>query len=228
MDGMKRVAVAIILLPLLSMAACGSDQPKPAAVLPPWARVAPEQLAEAKKHGVPVAFENDIGMRFVLIPAGTFVMGSPEDEEGRDDDEVQHKVTITKPCYMQVTEVTNRQYKQFRANHASSTATKDLDGDDQPAVRVSLADCAAFAAWLGERDTARTYRLPTEAEWEYACRAGTTTRVPLRSPSPSSLHRTCHEYGWESGALPQAPGCWRHGLRCAWVRCVRAPLTSAA
>ncbi len=53
---------------------------EPDVAVPSWAKVAPEQIAEAKKHGVPVAFENDLGMRFVLIPAGTFLMGSPEDD----------------------------------------------------------------------------------------------------------------------------------------------------
>ena len=77
----------------LLLPACGHDEP-PEVEVPSWAHVAPEQIAEAKKHGVPVAFENDLGMRFVLIPAGTFLMGSPEDEEGRSDGETQHEVTI--------------------------------------------------------------------------------------------------------------------------------------
>ena len=77
---MTRVAVAVVLLALLAAAGCGDDEPAPPMVeVPEWAKVAPEQIAEAKKHGVPVAFENDLGMRFVLIPAGTFLMGSPEE-----------------------------------------------------------------------------------------------------------------------------------------------------
>ena len=97
-------AAVILLLLALLLAACGPDE-APEVEVPSWAHVAPEQIAEAKKHGVPVAFENDLGMRFVLIPAGTFLMGSPEDEEGRDDDETQHEVTISQPFYMQITEV---------------------------------------------------------------------------------------------------------------------------
>ena len=71
------VAVGIRMFPYTEMGTA----------LPFWAKVAPEQIAEAEKHGVPVAFENDIGMRFVLIPAGTFTMGSPLTEEGRQEDE---------------------------------------------------------------------------------------------------------------------------------------------
>jgi formylglycine-generating enzyme required for sulfatase activity len=73
------------ILPLLLavvLTACGDD-PAPEIEVPSWAKVAPEQIAEAKKNGVPVAFENHIGMRFVLIPAGTFLVGSPEDEVWR-------------------------------------------------------------------------------------------------------------------------------------------------
>jgi formylglycine-generating enzyme required for sulfatase activity len=125
---------------------------------------------------VPVAFENDLGMRFVLIPAGTFLMGSPPTEQGRDDLENQHEVTLTRPYYVQMTEVTNRQFRAFKPDHDSyDYSGKSLNGDEQPAVRVSWNDAAAFAAWLSRRDPVRSYRLPTEAEWERACRAGTTT-----------------------------------------------------
>ena len=150
---------------------------------PAWAKVAPEQIAEAKKHGVPVAFENDLGMRFVLIPAGTFLMGSPEDEKGRGDDEAQHKVTITKPYYMQITEVTNGQYRRFRADHDSGSLDVDsLDGDLQPVGSLAWSDAAAFAEWIGSQDEGRAYRHPSEAEWEYACRAGTMTRFSFGDP----------------------------------------------
>jgi formylglycine-generating enzyme required for sulfatase activity len=141
--------------------------------VPAWAQVSQAQIDEAKMRGVPVAFENDIGMRFVLIPAGTFGMGSPEDEEGRDGDEgPSHEVTLA-PFYLAVTEVTNAQYRQLRTEHHSP---EGFDGDDQPAVMVSHDDAEAFVRWLSERETGAGYRLPSEAEWEYACRAGTTTR----------------------------------------------------
>src|SRR5262249_54397267 len=130
----------------------------------------------------PVAFENSIGMRFVLIPAGKFLMGSPEDERGRDtgnqrhpgdDDEKQHEVTLTKPFYMAIFETTNAQYRRFQPDHKSG---EDFEADAQPAVMVSWDDATAFLAWLRTQDRAHEYRLPTDAEWEYACRARTTTR----------------------------------------------------
>ena len=174
MHGPSRLLV-LLAVPFV-LAACGDD-PEPVVEVPSWAKVAPEQVAEAKKHGVPVAFENDLGMRFVLIPAGTFLMGSPEDEEGRDDDETQHDVTITKPFYMQTTEVTNEQFRRWRSMHDSGEhGGHSLNAAQQPVVMVAWDDAHAFAAWLSERDAFRRYRLPTEAMWERACRAGSITR----------------------------------------------------
>jgi formylglycine-generating enzyme required for sulfatase activity len=149
--------------------------PAKEAEVPSWAKVAPEQVEAAKKAGVLVAFENLIGMRFVLIPGGAFTMGSPETEEGRSKDETQHEVTLTRPYYMGVTEVTNAQFRRFRPLHDSSEWGSSLNGEGQPVVAVSLADADAFARWLTRQDQGRTYELPTEAQWERACRAGTTT-----------------------------------------------------
>ena len=164
----SRLVAAVVVTFLLP--ACAPDAPPPLDI-PTWAKVAPEQIAEAKKHGVPVAFENELGMRFVLIPAGTFLMGSPEDEEGRQDDETQHEVTISKPFYISIHEVTNADFRRMRPNHPY---TVGLQRDAQPVVGVRWMGAAFYAEWMTERDENRTYRLPTEAEWEYACRAGTT------------------------------------------------------
>ena len=77
------------------------------------------QVATAQALGVPVSFTNDLGIRFVLVPAGTFLMGSPKEEAGRGSDEDQHVVTFTTCLYVATTEVTNAQFREFRSDHRS-------------------------------------------------------------------------------------------------------------
>lgn len=127
------------------------------------------QAAEVQRTGWPLELTNDLGQRFRLIPAETFTMGSPAGEPGRGEDEVRHEVKLVRPYYLQTTEVTNAQYRRFRPDHVSG---EGFDGDAQPVVGVSWHDAAEFAAWLVQRDPRFVYRLPTEAEWEHACRAG--------------------------------------------------------
>lgn len=143
------------------------------------------------------------GITLVHIPAGSFVMGSPATEPGRRADEPQRKVRITRDFYIGCFEVTRGQFAEFvrqskyrtdaergiRGGYGFDDATKKLSGpdkkyswqftgfaqtDDHPVVNVSWNDAQAFCRWLGTTENA-VYRLPTEAEWEYACRAGTTT-----------------------------------------------------
>ena len=108
-------------------------------------------------------------MEFVLIKPGTFLMGSPETEEGRYSDETQHKVTLTKPFYMQATPVTQAQWQAVMGENPSH-----FEGDSLPVENVSWDDTQQFIQRLNQRGEG-TYRLPTEAEWEYACRAGKRT-----------------------------------------------------
>ncbi len=173
----KRVTTAVLLLATLGVAACGGDQPEPAVEVPPWAKVAPEQIAEAKKLGVRVAFENKVGMRFVLIPAGTFVMGAPRSEwKYYAHTEKLHRVRLTSAVYMQTTELTNAQYRRLNPDHSSGELFgRSLDADDQPVQGLSWDDASEFALWLSREDASHEYDVPTEAQWEYACRAGTTT-----------------------------------------------------
>ncbi len=110
-----------------------------------------------------------LDMVFVLVPPGSFVMGSPPDEHGRDNDETPHRVTLTRGFWMSLRQVTQRQWKAVMPDNPS-----DFQGDDLPVEQVSWHDGTLFTEALTRRE-AHTYRLATEAEWEYACRAGTTT-----------------------------------------------------
>jgi formylglycine-generating enzyme required for sulfatase activity len=111
-------------------------------------------------------------MEFVWIPPGTFWMGSPEDEPERDDDEKRHQVTLTRGYWLQTTPVTQRQYEAVTGENPSNFKKA---GPDAPVERVSWEDAQAFVAKLNELEGRPIYRLPTEAEWEYACRAETET-----------------------------------------------------
>ena len=117
-------------------------------------------------------FTNSLGMKFVLIPAGSFMMGSPPDEPTRKEDEKQHKVTISKPFFMQTTEVTQEVWKKIMGYNPS--VFKNC-GENCPVSMVSWNDAQEFIKKLNKMEKTDRYRLPTEAEWEYSCRAGTTT-----------------------------------------------------
>ena len=117
---------------------------------------------------------NRIGMDLKLIPAGEFTMGSSASEEGRDDDEYQHRVRLTQSFYLQTTEVTQGQWKSVMGTEPWKGQEYVKEGDDYAATYVSHEDAIDFCRKLSAREGG-TYRLPTEAEWEYACRGGTQT-----------------------------------------------------
>lgn len=117
-------------------------------------------------------YTNSLGMTFQLIPAGTFIMGSPDSEVGRNSDEgPQHQVTISQPFYMQTTVVTQG---QWQAVTGSNPAYFSNCGDRCPVEMVSWDQVQEFITAINKKGEG-TYRLPTEAEWEYSARAGTTT-----------------------------------------------------
>jgi len=116
-------------------------------------------------------YRNSLGMEFVLIPAGAFNMGSPLNEPYRKKDEVQHKVTINEPFYIQITEVT---LDQWRTLMGKKFFGRRKGTGNAPVVKVSWHDCMDFIKKLNALSE-WSYRLPTEAEWEYACRAGSST-----------------------------------------------------
>ena len=117
----------------------------------------------------PDTFRNSLKMTFVYIPPGDFVMGSPAGEPGRFADERRHKVEITRGYYLQTTEVTQGQWESVMFDNPSAF---DECGYNCPVESVSWNDVQAFIRRLNEKDKTADYRLPTEAEWEYACRLG--------------------------------------------------------
>jgi len=134
-------------------------------------KVPKKEIKSISTSSVPDKFTNSIGMKFVLIQAGEFTIGSPENEKDRQSNEgPYHKVKITKPFYMQTTEVTQAQWKAVMGNNPSY-----FKGDDLPVEQVSWDDAQEFIKKLSAKEGVK-YHLPTEAEWEYACRAGSTTR----------------------------------------------------
>jgi formylglycine-generating enzyme required for sulfatase activity len=112
-----------------------------------------------------------IGYEMIYVSPGTFMMGSPSNEKGRYGDETQHQVILTKGFYMGITEVTQGQWKKIMGNNPSHFKKC---GDDCPVEQISWRTCQEFIILLNKKEKTRKYRLPTEAEWEYACRAGST------------------------------------------------------
>jgi formylglycine-generating enzyme required for sulfatase activity len=117
---------------------------------------------------------HSLGLVFIYIEAGTFVMGSPETEPGRRSDELQHEVIITKPYYIQSTPVTQKQWQAIMGDTPSKFSP---DGDERPVEGVTWNRCQEFIKRLNSRGEG-LYRLPSEAEWEYACRAHSLTAFP--------------------------------------------------
>ncbi len=117
---------------------------------------------------------NSIGMKLVLIHAGSFTMGSPVSESGRQDNEIPHEVTISRSYYLCIYEVTSEQFKEV-----IGWSPSQFRGNQLPVSDVSWKDAMQFCKKLSllpdEKKEGRAYRLPTEAEWEYACRATSTT-----------------------------------------------------
>jgi formylglycine-generating enzyme required for sulfatase activity len=167
---------------MAAASAAGGAAPEPAASTPPAITPAAPPPPAARLQGSLIG-------ALVLFPAGSFMAGSDRRDQGRRSNEVQRKVTLTRAFYLAEREVTNAQFRVFRAQHASGLAMeKSLDLDQQAVSSVSWSDAVEFCNWLSlreglpvayERRDGRWqlaqprnhgYRLPTEAEWEYAAR----------------------------------------------------------
>jgi formylglycine-generating enzyme required for sulfatase activity len=157
---------------------------------------------------------NSLGMKLALIPAGKFLMGSPLTELGRNPHEgPQHEVVITKAFYMGKFEVTVGEFRAFVQATGYLTDPEKRGqqhwknpgwaaADHDPVVNVSWNDAVAFCLWLSKKE-GKKYRLPTEAEWEYACRAGTTTATHFGDSMSS--HQANFQGGSPYGKAPVGP-----------------------
>ncbi len=153
------------------------EPPKAAKPIVPaqtWWRPTKAQLDASAETRLPVWFEHaETGLRFVLVPGGTFTMGSPKTEKGRGDDETPFTVTISEPYFLGATEVTNEAFRLFRAQHVRNEAHgKILHGAKHPITSVSWDDARAFCVWLERSMPEIDFDLPTEAQWENAARLG--------------------------------------------------------
>jgi formylglycine-generating enzyme required for sulfatase activity len=162
---MKRLIGFVLAATLVGISGCSRQEKDP-----PKAVIDNPQAQEKDPPKPPEPYTNSLGMKFVWIPPGNFMMGSPKEEKERIDNETQHKVTLTNGFYMGVYTVTQQEWQSVMGNNPSRyKGEKNL-----PVETVSWDDCQGFIKKLREKDK-KVYRLPSEAEWEFACRAGTTT-----------------------------------------------------
>ena len=159
-------------------------------------------LLHPARAQAPKEITNSIGMKLVLIPKGTFMMGSPTSEQGAsyypDGAETQHEVTISEDYYLGVFEVTQGQYEKVMGTNPSYFQKRVIGKSDSsmyPVEQVSWEDAVEFCKKLSElpeeKKAGRVYRLPTEAEWEYACRAGSKAAYSFGANS-----KTLGDYAW--------------------------------
>jgi eukaryotic-like serine/threonine-protein kinase len=203
--GAAWLAVALVCLLLLA----------PVLIWLPLNRLRPDSNPDPDPD--PDRKTNSVGMKLVRIPRGKFLMGSPDTEEGRSDDEgPQHEVEITRAFWMGATEVTTAQFRVFveETNYKteweqakmSNSWNKNLveSAADHPVLFVTWNDAMKFCEWLSKKE-GETCTLPTEAEWEYACRAGSQTPFFFGERNEEQLR----QHAWflsNSKARPQAAG----------------------
>lgn len=148
------------------------------------------------------SFVNKIGIKLVKISSGSFLMGSPSSEPGRKWDEKQHRVTLTRGFYISSTEVTQEQW--FTVMSYNPSTFKEC-GPRCPVESVSWYECQEFIDKLNKLERTTAYRLPTEAEWEYACRAGSKTAFANGeiTASQCDIDKNLDKIGWYCGNTGQ-------------------------
>ena len=174
---------------------------------PPAGVARAEPVTRATPSRSPGDARTFAGIEMVWIPPGTFSMGSPTSESGHRDDETQHEVTLTQGFWMGKYQVTQSQWEAVMGSNPSQ-----LKGGDHPVEQVSWDDCQTFLENLSARGDG-TFRLPTEAEWEYACRAGTSEAYSFGN-DPGQLG----SYGWylDNSVRVTHPGGLLNTVRKIW------------
>ena len=197
----------------------------------------PNENKNGEIKNVPSEIANSIGMKMVLVHAGSFTMGSTIRVirvPGLDHDDPKHEVTISKSYYLGVFEVTQDEYEKVMGENLSK-----FRGKMNPVDNVNWADAVTFCRKLSdlpeEKTAGREYRLPTEAEWEYACRAGSTTEYCFGDAADE-----LEEYAWYSkdqlgrthAVGLKKPNRWglydMHGNLCEWCQDFYEPYTPGA
>jgi formylglycine-generating enzyme required for sulfatase activity len=156
--------------------------------------------SECDGKALKVVISKDLHLQMNPIPAGRFMMGSPENEPERLEDERQHSVTISRPFYIGATLVTSDEYQ------AVTGAKSAHSRKDETPAEVDWPDAVRFCEAL-TRNTGRKFRLPTEAEWEYCCRAGTTTPFYTGATISTDQANFDGKFVYPGGK----PGIYRHG-----------------
>ena len=146
---------------------------------------------------------NSVDMKFTAVPAGEFVMGSSESEQWHIYNEMQQRMKLSKPFYLGVFAVTQGQWRAVMGKNPSDLPIDLKADDDLPVNHVSWDDAVAFCQKLSEKE-GHKYRLPTEAQWEYACRAGTTTRY--NTGDDENALKEAGWYGSNSDNKPHSVG----------------------
>jgi formylglycine-generating enzyme required for sulfatase activity len=170
--------------------------------------VAGRSFGQQQTNGkIGTVVSNSLGMQFAYIAAGEFLMGSPESEPGRGIDELRHRVVVSRPFYLGVTEVTQQQYAQVMSDHRNEFSelggyrdrVEGLDTRTLPADCVSWEDAQRFCQRLSdipaEKEAGRVYRLPSEAQWELACRAGSDSLWSFGDDVKSLADFACYNDG---------------------------------
>jgi sulfatase modifying factor 1 len=210
-----------------SLSACGEDAPESGMKSNDIANATESPAARAAGTSNPSITEIEVPEGFVLIKGGTFKMGSPDSEAWRGDDETEHLVTVS-DFYMSIYEVTQKEYQEMMGNNPST-----FSGENLPVENITWFDAIAYCNARSEAEGLTTvytidgqnvswnrdangYRLPTEAEWEYACRAGTTTPFNTETSISAEEANYYGQYPYEiennyfsQGNLETKPGQYR-------------------